>query len=384
MAARIEQDHQRFRRLVKGAIRKDLRGYLTKREMIAREGKGVVSVPIYDVDTPTFRYGDNSSGVGIGEPGDGDPASGQPGQEPSGQGGEQPGHHIMEVDVSLEELADILAEELELPRIKPKGASTLVSTKDKYTGVRPTGPASLRHFKRTYREALKRQMALGAYDPDNPVIIPIRRDMRYRSWTQVPLPQSNAAIIYMMDVSGSMGAQQKDLVRLEAFWIDAWLRRNYRGVDTRYVVHDIGAKEVDKRTFFGIREDGGTRISSAFSLAARILDDHYPPADWNTYLFHFSDGDNSSESDNRACVDLLKESLLPNVNMFGYCQVASAYGSGAFINVLHEAFPGSDTTRGHDDNPKAHDDPASRLVTSRVNDKSEIYDSLKTFFGAGR
>src|SRR2546427_447861 len=74
--------------------------------------------------------------------------------------GEQEGKHILEVDVTLEELADILAEELQLPRIKPKGEHRITTVRDKYTGIRPVGPASLRHFKRTYREALKRQLAM--------------------------------------------------------------------------------------------------------------------------------------------------------------------------------------------------------------------------------
>ncbi len=371
MVARIEQDHQRFRQIVKGKIRDDLRKFLTRRELIAREGRGIVSVPVHDIDIPTFRYGDNSAGVGMGEPGEGDQGKGN-----GGMGGNEPGHHIMEVDVSLEELADILAEELQLPRIQPRGNAQLTSIRDKYTGIRQTGPASLRHFKRTYREALKRQVMLGAYDESDPVIIPIKRDMRFRSWSEVRKPQNNAAIIYMMDVSGSMGAQQKELVRLEAFWIDTWLRRNYEGISSRYIVHDVGAKEVDKDTFFAIREDGGTRISSAFNLAAETVAQHYPPSEWNTYIFHFSDGDNSSDADNRLCCDLLRDKLLPACNMFGYCQVASAYGSGNFIHVLHDAFPGADKATGADD-----DQP---LITSRVNTKEEIYDSLKTFFTAGR
>ena len=61
----------------------------------------------------------------------------------------------------------------------------------------------------------------------------------YRSWKPVKKPDSNAAIIYMMDISGSMGHEQKELVRLEAFWIDAWLRRNYDGIESRYIVHDV-------------------------------------------------------------------------------------------------------------------------------------------------
>jgi uncharacterized sporulation protein YeaH/YhbH (DUF444 family) len=371
MVARIEQDHQRFRQIVKGRIRKDLRRFLHRREFVGQEGRKLVSIPIHDIDTPTFRYGDNSSGVGMG---DGQPADGEGG---GNTGGEQEGKHLLEVDVSLEELADILAEELKLPRIQPRGSSRLTSVRDQYTGVSPTGPAALRHFKRTYREALKRQMMLGAYNPDDPIITPIRRDMRYRSWNEVKKPQNNAVIVYMMDVSGSMGEQQKELVRLEAFWIDTWLRRNYEGIESRYIVHDVAAREVDKQTFFSMREDGGTRISSAYQCAQQLLEQRFNSMEWNIYLFHFSDGDNSSEADNRLCCRILSEKLLPTANLFGYCQVASSYGSGNFINVLHEAFPGSSASRGADAG-------SVNLVTSRVNAREDIYDSLRTFFAAGR
>ncbi|MGD9693182.1 MAG: DUF444 family protein [Phycisphaerales bacterium] len=377
MLSRIEQDHQRFRQIVKGKIRQDLRKFLQRGELIGKEGKKFVSIPVYDIDLPTFRYGDNSMGVGTGEGEEGDAVG-----TGKGQGGEQPGKHIMEVDVSLEELADLLAEELHLPRIKPRGEHQITTMKDRYSGVRPTGPESLRHFKRTYREALKRQIALGEYDPENPIVIPIKRDRRYRSWREVKRPQSNAVIVYMMDVSGSMGDEQKELVRLEAFWIDTWLRRNYEGIESRYIVHDVHAKEVDRQTFFSLREDGGTRISSAFQCAREMLEHHYSPADWNIYLFHFSDGDNSSEADNRLCVKLLNENLLPVCNEFGYCQVASAYGSGNFINVLHEAYPDCATDK-RPVKPEATS-LGSRLVTSRVNSRDDIHDSLRTFFAAGR
>lgn len=371
MVNKIEQDHQRFRQIVRGKIRKDLRRFLSRGELIGREGKRLVSIPIHDIDTPTFRYGDNSGGVGMGEGEEGQ-SVGQPGGQ-QGQGGEQEGQHILEVDVSLDELADILGEELSLPRIKPRGQHRITSVRDKYTGIRPVGPQSLRAFKRTYREALKRQLAMSQYDPDNPVIIPIRDDLRYRTWNEVKKPQSNAIIVYMMDVSGSMGEEQKELVRLQAFWIDTWLRRNYEGIESRYIVHDVRAAEVDKQTFFSVKEDGGTRISSAYTCARELLDQHYDPNDWNIYLFHFSDGDNSSDADNRLCVKILKEELLPRCNMFGYCQVASAYGSGSFINVLQEAFPEGDP-----------DELGPRLIAARLSGRDELLECLRAFFKAGR
>lgn len=366
MVLRINKDHQRFRQIVKGKIRKDLRKFLTRGELIGKEGKHLVSIPVPGIDLPRFRYGDNSDqGVGQGE--------GEPGQAvgdgdgQSGMGGTDPGQHILEVDVTLDELADILGEELQLPRIEPKGKHSITTIKDKYSSIRQSGPESLRHFKRTFRRALRRMIMSGAYDPDNPTIVFERGDKLYRSWKPVKKPDSNAVIVYMMDVSGSMGYEQKELVRLEAFWIDAWLRRNYDGIDSRYVVHDVHAKEVDREIFFHLREDGGTKISSAFKCCQELLDKHYNSDEWNTYLFHFSDGDNSSESDSRECCRILKEVLLPRANQFGYCQVASAYGSGHFINVLREQLG-----------------EAENMVTSRVNTKDDIYDSIKAFFATGR
>ncbi len=366
MVNKIEQDHSRFRQIVKGKIRKDLRKFIAKGELIGREGKKFVSIPVHDIDIPTFRYGDNNGSVGMGE-----------GEEGQGvgqgkQGGENEGRHILEVNVGLDELADILSEELRLPRILPKGQHSLTTIKDKYTGIRPVGPASLRHFKRTYREALRRQVALGTYDPANPVIIPIKDDLRFRTWNEVKKPQSNAVIVYMMDVSGSMGDEQKELVRLQAFWIDTWLRRNYDGIESRYIVHDVVASEVDRQTFFTMKEDGGTRISSALQCCKDLLERHYDPGSWNIYLFHFSDGDNSSDSDNRLCVQMLEKSLLPVANMFGYVQVKSAYGSGHFLNVLKESFPQSAAGE------------AGKVVVSRVNEREDIIDSLRTLFKAGR
>jgi hypothetical protein len=362
MVMAIEKDHQRFRQIVKGRIREDLRKFLTKGELIGKEGKHLISIPVRGIELPHFRYGDNPGGVGAGDGKEGEVVGKGQGQG----GGTEPGAHMMEVDLSLDELAEILAEELKLPRIEPKGKHRLTTLRDKYSGIRRVGPESLRHFKRSFKEALKRQIMLGDYNPDDPVIIPQRKDIRYRSWKEVRNPQSNAVIIFMMDVSGSMGEEQKELVRLESFWIDTWLRKNYEGIESRYIVHDVSAKEVDKNTFYHLREDGGTKISSAFRCCKSLLDAHYSPQEWNIYLFHFSDGDNSSEADSRDCIKLLKETLLPMCNMFGYCQVASAYGSGNFINVLHEHLRGQ-----------------QKVLTSRVNSKDDIYDSIKTFFGKG-
>src|SRR5688500_3814195 len=140
----------------------------------------------------------------------------------------------------------MLGDDLALHRTGPKGKANTPQEKTNYTSTRRSGPESLRHFKRTYIEALKRQIVTKTYDNVAPRIVPIRDDKRYRAWDTIQKPEANAAVIYMMDVSGSMTDEQKQVVRTEAFWIDTWLSSQYDGVATRYIIHDAAAREVDE------------------------------------------------------------------------------------------------------------------------------------------
>jgi len=370
MSLKIDQDHSRFRAIVRGKIRQNLRRYISQGEMLGRKGKDLVSIPVPHIDIPRFIYGDRQrGGVGQGEGNVGDSVGGEEaeGDDGAGKAGKDAGDHVLEVDVTLDELADILGEDLELPTIENKGKSRIIAAKDRYTGIRRVGPESLRHFRRTYREALKRAVASGAYDPSNPIIVPQHEDKRFRSWKEDLEPVANAVIIYMMDVSGSMGDEQKEIVRIESFWIDTWLRRHYKGLETRYLIHDAVAREVDRETFFHTRESGGTMISSAYKLCKEMIESEYAPSAWNVYPFHFSDGDNWSADDTRLCVDLLKTAILPAVNLFCYGQVESPYGSGQFIKDLREHFNADE-----------------RVVTSEIRDRDAIVGSIKEFLGKGK
>src|SRR5579862_2524001 len=135
MSQKIERDHQRFRKIVRGKVKANLGKYITRGEMIGKKGRDLVCIPLPQIDVPQFRYGQKGSG-GTGQ-GDGDP--GQPLTAPQGDGepkaGDQPGGHILEVELTMEELA--------LPRIEPRGKKNIVATKDKYTGIRQAGPESL-------------------------------------------------------------------------------------------------------------------------------------------------------------------------------------------------------------------------------------------------
>ena len=368
----IKRDHARFRQIVKGKIRENLREYVNHGEMVARRGKDRVTVPVPQITIPKFRFGSNQGGVGQGEGKPGDPVGDGDPQEAQGSGageaGNDSGEHELEVDLTLQELAEMLGEELELPKIEPKGQKTIPSHSDRYTNISTHGPDSLKHLRRTYKEALKRQIVSGTYDPENPIIVPIKKDSRYRSWKSEVRQENSAVIIYMMDVSGSMGDEQKEIVRTEAFWIDTWLRSQYKGIESRYIIHDASAREVDEDTFFKTRESGGTLISSAYKLCKKIIETDYAPSEWNIYPFHFSDGDNWSGEDTRLCLDILNQDLLPASNQFCYGQVESRYGSGQFYKDLIEKFGLNN----------------EKVALSKIEDKDGIFDSIKDFLGKGK
>lgn len=368
MSRNIDNDRDRFQKIVRGKVRQQLRKYITHGEMIGRKGREFVSIPIPNIEIPHFRHGQKGSG-GVAQ-GDGDVgqpiARGQDEDGEPGEAGDSPGEHVREVEISLAELAEMLGQELELPRIEPRGKKSIVTHKDRYNSISRTGPESLRHLKRTYRNALKRQLASDNYNPDDPIIVPIREDRLYRSWKTTSQPETNAVIVYMMDVSGSMTDEQKEIVRIEAFWIDTWLKSQYDGISVHYIIHDAVAKEVDEETFYHTRESGGTRISSAYKVARDLLQSRYPLEEWNVYCFQFSDGDNWGE-DNNGCLDILLNDLLPNVNLFCYGQVESPYGSGEFIRELRKI-----------------EDAWENLVLSEIDSKDAIYDSIKAFLGKGR
>ena len=356
----IEPDVKRFRDIVKGKVREDLTEYITSDEIIAQHGNDMISVPVKEITIPRFIFGANDKGVGEGEGEDGDGPGGR-------RGGTGEGKHLREEKFHIEELADLLGEELKLPRIKPRLTSGLEDAVPRYEGISRRGPPALRDHKRTFKEALKRAVAEESYDDQDPSIVPIKDDFRYRSARLKPRPKTNAVIFYVIDVSGSMGEEEKSLARNTAFWTDAWIDRQYQGTEKCYIIHDVSAKVVDRDTFFTTRESGGTVISSAYQLAKEQMFGRFSPDEWNIYLFHFSDGDNSSPADSQKALDLLKQDILPYVNLFGYVEIGASRTGGGFIEFLQ---------------PHLQDQEAA--VLTHMGDRNDIIPVIKDLLGTGR
>ena len=81
MVKRIERDKSRFRQIIHGKIKKDLHKYITRGELIGKQGKDFVSIPIPHINIPRFRFSPRKAG-GVGQ------GQGQVGT-PIGRGDEQ-------------------------------------------------------------------------------------------------------------------------------------------------------------------------------------------------------------------------------------------------------------------------------------------------------
>ena len=354
----IDSDLDRFKNIIKNKVKNNFSKYISSDHIIGQQGGEIVKIPIDRLDLPRFTYA-SPGGASSGEGEPGDPLSSTPGK--SGEAGNEKGEHSYSAEFTPEELAQLLGEHLQLPDIQPKGKGKILSEKGKYTDIANEGPEGLRHFKRTYKETLKRAISSGEYDPDDPKFIPIKNDKRYKSVEYKSVPEVNTVIIYIRDISGSITEEMRYIIKSEIFWVDLWLKHQYKNIESRFIVHEMEAKEVNREEFFTISEGGGTLISSAYELVQKMMEE-YPFSSWNVYLLQMTDGDNFS-SDNDHALSLLKEKVIKNCNLFSYVQVLSECG---FIKHLLNNFAGSDN-----------------ISLSHVSNREGILGSIKAIFGKG-
>lgn len=327
MAGNIDSDYERFREIVKGHVRKNLKEYIVNGELIGKDNNGIVKVPLPYIKLPKFVFDDSGdSGIGQGDGNEDDVL--YPGENDGSEPGDGEGEIIRDAELTLEELADILGEQLGLQDLKPKSVDQLLEKKDRYKSIRRAGPESLRHFRRTYKAALKRQISSGEYNPSNPRVIPVREDKRYRSWKTTPEPNARALVVHMRDISGSVDDEMIEVIRRTSWWIDLWIWAKYNNrVQQEYLVHHSDAKLVKRDEFFDINgSSGGTVISSVLKASKDLFNgrlSNYPHELWNIYLFYYSDGDNI-KNDNPECMYLLKNDILPYANSFCYGHLSSS------------------------------------------------------------
>ena len=104
MSLKIDQDHSRFRAIVRGKIRDNLRKYISHGELMGRKGKDLVTIPLPQIDIPHFRYGDKQQGgAGQGEGDVGDSMGGGEGDQPGDgkQAGKDAGARVAELQLRM-------------------------------------------------------------------------------------------------------------------------------------------------------------------------------------------------------------------------------------------------------------------------------------------
>ena len=331
MTKRIGEDHARFRGVIAGRTNKRLKRLIKSGQFVRRRPKGgkfIESMP--RIDIPRIIHGANGEGIGRGPGQEGDVIGRDPDQG-DGKGNKAGEEHVdgIQVAIDMEEILKFLKDELELPEMKPKPTETYEEIKIKYNDISKTGPDSLRHTRRTMIEALKRLAMTQNIDklhhlPGSKVpvrlITPINSDRRYRQYTEIKVPSSNAVIFFARDCSASMDTYRCEIVSDMAWWIDIWIRQYYKRVDRCYFVHDTLAEEVDEQKFYTYRQGGGTKCSSVFQEMAKQLENRYPPHNYNIYVFYFTDGGNW-DNDNSKMVKVIKKDLAPHSNLIGITQV---------------------------------------------------------------
>ncbi|AQL44035.1 hypothetical protein BV210_15580 [Halorientalis sp. IM1011] len=172
--------------------------------------------------------------------------------------------------------------------------------------------------------------------------IPFRReDERYRYPEIIEEKEKNVVVVNIRDVSGSMREKKRELVERTFTPLDWYLTGKYDNAEFVYIAHDAEAWEVERDEFFGIRSGGGTRISSAYELAAEILEQEYPWHEWNRYVFAAGDSENSSNDTEERVIPQMEE--IP-ANLHAYVETQP---SGNAINATHAEeverhFEGSD------------------------------------------
>ena len=366
------KDSLRHDQRVKEAIKQNLRDLISEEAIITSDGNKKVKIPLRYLDQYRFKYGQPQQGVGQGqgEPGDvigkqsGDGNGNQPGE---GEPGDQPGEHTYEVEVPLEELTQMMLEDLALPWMEEKPERQVTSITHQYTDVRRKGSLANLDKRRTLMNNIRRNAARGRAEVGN-----IHEDdLRFKVWDVHEETHSNAAVYMLMDCSGSMTSGKKYVAKSFFFWMVRFLRMKYQHVETVFIAHDVNAQIVPEQEFFSLSSAGGTTCSSAYRLASEHLEEHHPASRWNTYLFHFSDGDNWP-SDNATCKELVG-SLLNLCTMVGYGEIRYGDDSG-FYGWLSQ----------NNNTPSSlqtvfNDITHPRLVSVTIDNKAAVYQALEQF-----
>ena len=134
VADRSASDRRRHKQKIDRAIKEGLNDIVAEESIIGQDGKKKVRIPVRGIKEYRFVYGDNDSNPRVGSaPGKGVYRGQKIGEskkkssQPGGQPGNEPGEEYYEVELTMEELANYLFQDLELPDMIKKSLNSLQS-----------------------------------------------------------------------------------------------------------------------------------------------------------------------------------------------------------------------------------------------------------------
>jgi uncharacterized sporulation protein YeaH/YhbH (DUF444 family) len=416
-------NQQRFLKRYRAQVREAVARAVTQRRIADTDKGGNVAIPSRDLGEPSFSLGQGGVRERV-LPGNREFVTGDRVPRPQGGGagggagkagdsGES--EDAFTFALTREEFLEFFFEDMELPDLVKTQLARIPQTKLRRGGYRSDGTPSNLSIVRTMRESLARRIALAApyrtqlrvvdetiaaerrrlaaTTPVEPLVedmptasaaeqsglqallaererllgriarVPFidEFDLRYNNRVPQPRPVAQAVMMCIMDVSGSMDENRKDLAKRFFILLHLFLTRHYERIEIVFIRHHTSAAVVDEEGFFHSRESGGTLVSSALELAVETIRERFPLEQWNVYVAQASDGDNW-ESDCPRCHQLLVEELLPRVQYYTYVEIDAAQPQS-----LWEQF-------------EAARAGARNLALGRIMGRADVYPVLRELF----
>ncbi|TGV10211.1 YeaH/YhbH family protein [Mesorhizobium sp. M8A.F.Ca.ET.173.01.1.1] len=411
-------NRQRFLRRARDELKRSLRDQIRIGRIADVDAEHAVPMPDRGTGEPTFNNARNSGrrqyilpGNRHFSPGDLIPKPGQGG----GAGASSPGDTVSEDDfrfvLSREEVLDLFFEDLELPDMVKLNLKEILAFKPRRAGFAATGSPTNINVGRTMRNSHGRRIALrrpkqGELDAilEEIAMLELMRssaatrrhiatlreeldrlerrrrriayvdpvDIRFNRFDPQPVPNANAVMFCLMDVSGSMGEREKDLAKRFFVLLHLFLKRRYDRIEIVFIRHTHEAQEVDEETFFNCTQSGGTVVSTALEEMHRIIGQRYPASQWNIYAAQASDGDNSI-TDSERCIALLDGRLMRQCQYFAYVEIIDEREAHIFGTTEN----GTSLWRAY----SAIDLKWPNFQMSRIATPADIYPVFRQLFG---
>jgi uncharacterized sporulation protein YeaH/YhbH (DUF444 family) len=366
-------NRQRFLRRAREELKRSLRDQIRSGKIADVDAEHAVPMPERGTSEPSFNDARSSGRRQHILPGNKRFAQGdlvpKPGQ---GGGASSPGNTASEDDfrfvLSREEVLDLFFEDLELPDMVKLNLKEILAFKPRRAGFAASGSPTNINVGRTMRNSHGRRIALRR--PKQEEVDAIRQeinaleavpssatdrqrvaalreqldhlerrrrriayvdpvDIRFNRFDPRPVPNANAVMFCLMDVSGSMGEREKDLAKRFFVLLHLFLKRRYDRIEIVFIRHTHEAHEVDEDTFFYNTQSGGTIVSTALAEMHRIIEQRYPAREWNIYAAQASDGDNFA-TDSERCIEFLDGKLMRLCQYFAYVEIIDERESHIF------------------------------------------------------